>query len=170
MLQILTLFESVIKRDFLKSDFTTTDEHLSSCSVSGNVIHDQSDVGSVLTLPWIPRTSAALALRLFEVDASIYYIGCEKPEPDQYKETGEYMVCYFFSFCLLQELLLSILKKRLELKETQLLIDTCLICSWSEYVLDTRSVLLSFITDLFVSQCRTFPVDMFRSRMMNGIN
>ncbi|XP_023003779.1 homeobox-DDT domain protein RLT1-like isoform X1 [Cucurbita maxima] len=91
LLQILTLFESVIKRDFLKSDFTTTDEHLSSCSISRNVIHDAADVGSVLTLPWIPRTSAAVALRLCEIDVSIYYIGCEKPEPDQYKEIGEHV-------------------------------------------------------------------------------
>lgn len=91
LLQILTLFESVIKRDFLKSDFTTTDEHLSSCSISGNIIHDPADIGSVLTLPWIPRTSAAVALRLYEVDASIYYIGCEKPEPDQDKEVGEHI-------------------------------------------------------------------------------
>lgn len=89
------MFESVIKRDFLKSDFTTTDEHLSSCSISGNIIHDPADIGSVLTLPWIPRTSAAVALRLYEVDASIYYIGCEKPEPDQDKEVGEHIVSIF---------------------------------------------------------------------------
>ena len=64
-------------------------------------MHDPSDIGSVPTLPWIPRTSAAVALRLCEVDASIYYIGCEKPEPDQDKEVGEHIVSYFFSYCFL---------------------------------------------------------------------
>lgn len=64
-------------------------------------MHDPVDIGSVLILPWIPRTSAAVALRLCEVDASIYYIGCERPEPEQDNEMGGHMVSdfSFIAYC-----------------------------------------------------------------------
>lgn len=67
--QVLTELESVIKRDYLSPTFETTIELLSAykSSVSAN--------GSLSApiLPWIPNTTAAVALRLTELDSAIYY-------------------------------------------------------------------------------------------------
>ncbi|XP_024031045.1 homeobox-DDT domain protein RLT1 isoform X2 [Morus notabilis] len=93
LLQILTLFESVIKQDFLSSNYSTTEELLGPCNQSGTSLHNISDPASVPVLPWIPQTIAAVALRLFDLDASIAYVPEEKPEPieDKDKELGEYI-------------------------------------------------------------------------------
>ncbi|KAJ6416644.1 hypothetical protein OIU84_002500 [Salix udensis] len=64
LLQILTVFESAIKRESL---------------------------GLVSVLPWMPKTTAAVALRLFELDASIIYVKEEKPEPSADKPVKLYM-------------------------------------------------------------------------------
>lgn len=81
-LQLLTLLEGAIKRDHLSSNFETTNELLSSAKVSaaanGTLIS-----GSVPVLPWIPDTTAAVALRLLELDASISYM------PQQKAKEGE---------------------------------------------------------------------------------
>ncbi|XP_048323256.2 homeobox-DDT domain protein RLT1 isoform X1 [Ziziphus jujuba] len=91
LLQIFTLFESVMKRDFLLSNFASTGELLGSCSQPGAAAHDYSDPGSVTVLPWLPHTIAAVALRLFELDASIIYVPHAKPEPVEAKEVKEYI-------------------------------------------------------------------------------
>ncbi|KAF3451430.1 hypothetical protein FNV43_RR07525 [Rhamnella rubrinervis] len=91
ILQISTLFESVMKRDFLSSNFAATEELLGSCSQSGGATHDYSNPGSVTVLPWIPHTIAAVALRLFELDASIIYVPHAKPDPAEAKEGKEYI-------------------------------------------------------------------------------
>lgn len=98
MFQILTLFESVIKRDFLSSNYSTTEELLGSSNQSGTSLHNNSDPASVPVLPWIPQTIAAVALRLFDLDASIAYVPEEKTEPieDKDKELGEYIVSLSF--------------------------------------------------------------------------
>lgn len=92
---MFTLFECVIKRDFLSSNFAATEELLGSCSQPGAATHDYSDPGSVTVLPWIPHTIAAVALRLFELDASIIYVPHAKLEPVEAKEVKEYMVSFF---------------------------------------------------------------------------
>ncbi|KAG5561737.1 hypothetical protein RHGRI_004700 [Rhododendron griersonianum] len=69
LLQILTEFEVVIKRGFLSTNFETTDELLASSAVSGR----GANPGSVPQLPWIPQTTAAVSLRLLELDGSISY-------------------------------------------------------------------------------------------------
>lgn len=84
-----------MKRDFLSSNFAATDELLGSCNQSGDALHDYSDPGSVPILPWIPHTGSAVALRLFELDASITYRPEEKPEPTEDKEFREYIVSVF---------------------------------------------------------------------------
>jgi len=94
----LTLFERVLKRDFLSSNFATTEELLGSCTQSGSSLHDFSDPRSIPVLPWIPQTLTAVALRLFELDASIIYLKQEKPEPFEDKEVKEYIVSFFFFF------------------------------------------------------------------------
>ena len=96
LFQILTLFERVLKRDLLSSNFATTEALLGSCTQSGSAFHDFADPKSVALLPWIPQTTAAVALRLFELDASIIYSKQEKPEPYEEKEVTEFIVSLIF--------------------------------------------------------------------------
>ncbi|XP_009352854.2 homeobox-DDT domain protein RLT1 [Pyrus x bretschneideri] len=90
LLQTLTLFETAVKKDFLSSHFALTEELLGSCKQSG-VVRDYLDSGSVPVLPWIPLTTAAVALRLHEIDSAITYVKQAKPEPTADKEMGEYL-------------------------------------------------------------------------------
>ncbi|KAK1566908.1 hypothetical protein Q3G72_005921 [Acer saccharum] len=73
--QILTQLESVIKRDFLSTSFETTSELL--------------DTQLVSILPWVPQTTAAVALRLLELDASISYMPDQHVESQKGKEDGD---------------------------------------------------------------------------------
>ncbi|KAJ0018948.1 hypothetical protein Pint_10515 [Pistacia integerrima] len=84
VLQVLTLCESGIKRQYLSSNFETTKELLGSSVLS-------ADAASVPILPWIPKTTAAVALRLLELDVSIMYVKPEKVEPLEDKEVKEYV-------------------------------------------------------------------------------
>ncbi|KAM7271111.1 hypothetical protein ACFE04_030325 [Oxalis oulophora] len=69
LLQMLTMLESALQKDFLSSKFETTEELL---GLSGNDGYASSpDI--VPVLPWVPKTSSALALRLMEFDKSISY-------------------------------------------------------------------------------------------------
>lgn len=87
ILQILIQFEGGIKRDWLKSDFETTTE-LNSYTFPGKII-TQSDE-TVPQLPWLPRTSAAVALRLFELESSIFYNQHQKAEAHKMAEVGKF--------------------------------------------------------------------------------
>lgn len=75
LLQIQTQFEGVIKQDHLSSNYETTAELLGLCASSGKAVKE-SDHESVL--PWIPQTTAAVALRLLELDSSIFYTPLQK--------------------------------------------------------------------------------------------
>ncbi|KAJ7968610.1 Homeobox domain-containing protein/DDT domain-containing protein [Quillaja saponaria] len=90
LLQILTVCEKALLRDFLSSNFSTTEELLRLSTMPGNAAHASKDPESVPVLPWVPQTTAAVALRLFELDASISYIQHEKPEPCEDKDVREY--------------------------------------------------------------------------------
>ncbi|KAG6777081.1 hypothetical protein POTOM_016883 [Populus tomentosa] len=94
ILQRLTVFESAIKRERLSSNFETTKELLGPSASSGSAARDSASLGSVSLLPWMPKTSAAVALRLFELDASIIYVKNEKPEPSTDKSVKVYMGSY----------------------------------------------------------------------------
>ncbi|XP_050214645.1 homeobox-DDT domain protein RLT1 [Mercurialis annua] len=77
LLQVLTILESAIKRDSLSANFEMTKEFLggtilSECAIQG------PDMRSVPVLSWIPKTTAAVALRLFDLDASVAYVRQEK--------------------------------------------------------------------------------------------
>ncbi|XP_057751041.1 homeobox-DDT domain protein RLT1-like isoform X2 [Arachis stenosperma] len=89
LLQLLTVFERAIKRDFLSSSFSTTQELLGSSSMSESAFTDPE---SVAVLPWVPQTTSAVSLRLSEFDASISYVQLEKSEHRREKETIEYML------------------------------------------------------------------------------
>ncbi|KAK2393589.1 homeobox-DDT domain protein RLT1 [Trifolium repens] len=91
LLQMLTLFEKALRRDFLSSDFSTTDELLGLSSKSKSAVHVSADPESVALPPWIPQTTAALSLRLFEFDSSISYVKLERLEPVEEKEAREYI-------------------------------------------------------------------------------
>ncbi|KAL3519817.1 hypothetical protein ACH5RR_017966 [Cinchona calisaya] len=102
LLQILTQFEGAIKRDSLSSNFETTEELLSYCASSKVTGYYFAHPPSVSQLPWIPQTTAAVALRLLELDASILHSQHEKPKlpvekkmehhiklPSKYAHTGQ---------------------------------------------------------------------------------
>ncbi|XP_024637844.1 homeobox-DDT domain protein RLT1 isoform X7 [Medicago truncatula] len=86
LLQMLTLFERALKRDFLSSPFSTTGDLLGMNAMSESAAHTSMDLESVTVLPWVPRTTSAVSLRLFELDTSITYLQLEKPEPCEEKE------------------------------------------------------------------------------------
>lgn len=91
LLQILTLFERALRRDFLSSNYSTTDELLGSSSMAESCVQASTDPESVALLPWVPLTTAALSLRLFEIDSSISYGKLEKLEPREEKEAREFI-------------------------------------------------------------------------------
>ncbi|XWS54133.1 hypothetical protein CRYUN_Cryun10bG0062400 [Craigia yunnanensis] len=91
LLQVLTLLESSITRDYLSSNFETTSELLSPSNLSGSVADDSSNLEAVPVLPWIPKTTAAVALRLIEFDAAISYTRKQSAETQRDKGAGEFM-------------------------------------------------------------------------------
>ncbi|KAD7117894.1 hypothetical protein E3N88_05162 [Mikania micrantha] len=83
LLQVLTWFESVIKRDYVSLEFETTEELLGTSGLSERVAS-----GSVPVLPWIPQTTAAVSLRLFELDSLIFYTPEQKSEHNMAHESN----------------------------------------------------------------------------------
>ncbi|KAG8055907.1 hypothetical protein GUJ93_ZPchr0001g29646 [Zizania palustris] len=72
--QMLTLLEGAIKRDYLSSDFETTTELL---NLNTQYIVSRNHVGlsgSAAVLPWVPDTTAAIALRMLDLDSAISYM------------------------------------------------------------------------------------------------
>ncbi|XP_042468588.1 homeobox-DDT domain protein RLT2-like isoform X1 [Zingiber officinale] len=88
LFQVLTLLERAVKLDFLLSSFETTTEPLISKQETASAISAQS--GLVPVLPWVPYTSAAVALRLLDLDFSISYMLNQKLESRKEKE-GHYI-------------------------------------------------------------------------------
>ncbi|TVU35568.1 hypothetical protein EJB05_17466, partial [Eragrostis curvula] len=82
MFQLLTLLESAIRRDFLSSDFETTSECLNTNSQDIASQNPVGSAGSVTVLPWVPDTTAAIMLRMLDLDAAILYIQNQKMERD----------------------------------------------------------------------------------------
>ena len=72
LLQILTPFERLLKRDFLSSNFATTEELLGSFTPSESSLIEFFDPRSIPVLPWIPQTMTAVALRLFDQNHLIW--------------------------------------------------------------------------------------------------
>lgn len=98
LLQLLTEFEGAIKRDNLSSSFETTEELLNYCASSKVSGFDFAHPGSVSRLPWIPQTTAAVALRLLELDASILHCELEKPKLPDEKKVEHFIVELSFPF------------------------------------------------------------------------
>ncbi|CAI9760178.1 unnamed protein product [Fraxinus pennsylvanica] len=81
LLQFLTQIEAAIKRDYLSADFETTEELLRYCASSIGAYYEFAHPGSIPQLPWIPKTTASVAMKLLELDASISYVKQKKAEP-----------------------------------------------------------------------------------------
>lgn len=92
LFQVLTLLEGAIKRDFLSSNYETTDELLGSSNMTGCVNNDSTSLETVSVLPWLPQTTSSVALRLMELDNSIYYLLSQKEDSEKDKETADLMV------------------------------------------------------------------------------
>ncbi|KAL2321127.1 hypothetical protein Fmac_030096 [Flemingia macrophylla] len=90
LLQILTLLERALKRNFLSSTFSTTGEQLGLNTMSESAAQTSTGPESVVVLPWVPLTTSAVSLRLFDFDESIFYVLHEKPRPCEKKEDREY--------------------------------------------------------------------------------
>ncbi|XP_039068408.1 homeobox-DDT domain protein RLT1-like isoform X2 [Hibiscus syriacus] len=84
LLKMVSHFESAVKRDYLSSNFETMKELL------GSTLQSESDATDSV-LPWIPQTTAAVALRLLELDVSIMYVKPVKVEPSENKEARAYI-------------------------------------------------------------------------------
>ncbi|KAI3823950.1 hypothetical protein L1987_05396 [Smallanthus sonchifolius] len=87
LLQVLTWFESVIKRDYVSLEFETTEELLGTSGLS-----ERAASGSVPVLPWIPQTTAAVSLRLLELDGFICYTPEQKSEHNMVHEAKDVVV------------------------------------------------------------------------------
>lgn len=85
LLQILTLLEGGIKRDFMLSDYETTSELLVSIDSTGSNTHGTVTPEAVPVLPWLPQTTSSVALRLMEFDSSICYLLSQKEDSEKEK-------------------------------------------------------------------------------------
>ncbi|XP_051136002.1 homeobox-DDT domain protein RLT2-like isoform X2 [Andrographis paniculata] len=75
LLRILTMLENSVKRDFISDNYETTAEML---GFTKDVV-----------IPWIPTTTSAVALRLMELDSSIYYTLRQKDTRQDANEAGK---------------------------------------------------------------------------------
>ncbi|KAK7405008.1 hypothetical protein VNO78_06134 [Psophocarpus tetragonolobus] len=88
LLQTLTALEGAIKREYLDSNYETTGELLGLFSPSGCHTNNSINGERIPVLPWIPYTSAAVALRLFQLDECICYTSQKKLESEKDKKIG----------------------------------------------------------------------------------
>uniref|UniRef100_A0A1J3DDS1 Uncharacterized protein n=1 Tax=Noccaea caerulescens TaxID=107243 RepID=A0A1J3DDS1_NOCCA len=81
--QVLTMLEVAVKRDFLSSNFETTSELLG--------LPEEALAGGVNVLPWIPKTTGGVALRLYELDSSVVYTPDQNNDPHKDKESEDFV-------------------------------------------------------------------------------
>lgn len=114
----MTLLEGGIKRDFLLPDYETTSELLVSIDSTGSRTHDTLTPEAVAVLPWLPRTTSSVALRLMELDSSICYLLSQKEDSLKEKGYSNLMVsipfCNFFSGGKISRFCVYILMSQLE--------------------------------------------------------
>lgn len=88
------MLESAVKRDFLSLNFETTTELLGSCN---SMIANRSSIAeTVSVLPWLPQTTSSVALRLMELDSSIFYTLEQKEESQKDKGGSDLMVSFLY--------------------------------------------------------------------------
>jgi hypothetical protein len=94
---MLTALEGAIKREYLASDYETTNELLGSVCSSGCLPNDIIGGEKIPVLPWVPFTTAAVALRLMDLDACIFYTSQQKQETKKDSKTGIVVVSFLCS-------------------------------------------------------------------------
>lgn len=94
---MLTQLENAIKRDFLSSNFETTFELLNLANQSA--CNDTSSPEMVSVLPWVPQTTAAVALRLMDLDRSISYL-LHQEVWSQKNKTDRYLLVSILTWCI----------------------------------------------------------------------
>ncbi|CAA6661086.1 unnamed protein product [Spirodela intermedia] len=92
LLQLLTRLEGAVLRDYLSSSYATTNELVGASTAAHGVDNPSSVSEPVTVLAWIPLTTAAVALRLMEFDASVSYMLHQKVESHKDQEGGEFLV------------------------------------------------------------------------------
>ncbi|BAS73619.1 Os01g0672300, partial [Oryza sativa Japonica Group] len=85
--QMLTLLEAAIKRDHLSSEFETTSELLNLNTQDNPSQNHVGLSGSAAVLPWVPDTTAAIALRMLDLDSAVSYMQNQKME----RNGGDFM-------------------------------------------------------------------------------
>ncbi|XP_062180404.1 homeobox-DDT domain protein RLT2-like [Phragmites australis] len=88
--QMLTVLEGAIKRDYLSSNYETTTELLNSSTQDFATQNSVGGSGSASVLPWVPDTTAAVALRLLDLDFSISYTLHPKAGSNKEREAGDF--------------------------------------------------------------------------------
>ncbi|CAL0333845.1 unnamed protein product [Lupinus luteus] len=88
LLQILTLLEDAINKEYLASNYETNREMLGSFSSSQCPTNDSIGDERIPVLPWVPYTTAAVTLRLMELDACIFYALQQKVESEKVNRIG----------------------------------------------------------------------------------
>lgn len=97
---MLTLLEAAIKRDHLSSEFETTSKLLNLNTQDNPSQNHVGLSGSAAVLPWVPDTTAAIALRMLDLDSAVSYMQNQKME----RNGGDFMVSFHVrpqSFCAL---------------------------------------------------------------------
>jgi hypothetical protein len=95
----MTALEGALKRDYLSSNFESTSELLDYSNTSGCATDNSFGPKTVPPLPWIPHTTAAVALRFMEFDSSISYMLQQKV--DSQKDKGPWVIVSIFLSILL---------------------------------------------------------------------
>ncbi|XP_027170848.1 homeobox-DDT domain protein RLT2 isoform X1 [Coffea eugenioides] len=85
LLQILSLLENAVKRDFLVPDYETANELLGFENLKGGMVDNTPTLEMTAVLPWIPQTTSAVALRLMDLDTSICYTLQQKDDSEKVK-------------------------------------------------------------------------------------
>ena len=76
-LQMLTVLEGAIRRDYLSSDFETSNELLNS-KTEDMPSHNPFGLSGTPVLPWVPDTTAAVTLRMLDLDHAVSYVQNQK--------------------------------------------------------------------------------------------
>ncbi|XP_062105928.1 homeobox-DDT domain protein RLT2 isoform X2 [Humulus lupulus] len=98
LLQVHTLLESAIKREHLFSEFETTYELLDSLNPRRCVAPNSTCFETITVLPWVPLTTAAVALRIMEFDAAIFYIMQQKLDSQKDRGSGNVILSAKYAF------------------------------------------------------------------------
>lgn len=77
-LQMLTLLEDAIRRDYLSSDFETSYELLNNSKTEDMPSQNNFTLPGTSVLPWVPDTTAAITLRMLDLDYAVSYIQNQK--------------------------------------------------------------------------------------------